>query len=65
MADRFTRKIAAAEYTVFLNRLIGRIVAFDPTTGEIALRAEEDIIALGDEDPLLDEVTSEALLKKR
>jgi hypothetical protein len=55
LADRFTSGIDVKEYTLFLNRLLGRIVTFDSETGEVGFMSEEDIFLLGDKDPLLDE----------
>jgi len=37
-----------------LNRLLTRVVEFDPETGEVGLRSEEDIWDLGEEDPLVE-----------
>ena len=38
-----------------MNRLLGRIVIFVPETGEVFFKEEEDILELGEQDPLLDE----------
>ena len=38
----------------FLNRLLTRVVEFDPETGEVGLRSEEDIWDLGEADPLVE-----------
>jgi hypothetical protein len=55
MSDyRFTSGTETQEYVAFLNRLLTRIVKFDPETGEVGLRSEEDIWALGDTDPLVE-----------
>jgi len=55
LADRFTSGIDVKEYTLFLNRLLGRIITCNPATGDISFRDEEEIWRLGDDDPLLDE----------
>jgi len=55
LADRFTSGIDVKEYTLFLNRLLGRIIKFDSETGEVGFKSEDDIFLLGDKDPLLDE----------
>jgi len=54
MADRFTSGTESSEYVAFLNRVLTRIVTFDPETGEVGLRDEEDIWKLGDIDPLVE-----------
>jgi hypothetical protein len=51
--DRFTAGTDVREYVAFLNRLLSRIVEHDPETGEVKLRKEEEILAVGDKDPLL------------
>jgi hypothetical protein len=40
-----------------LNRLLSRIVIFDPETGEVKLRKEEEILEMGDKDPLVNNKT--------
>ena len=55
LADRFCVGIEASEYVACLNRLLSRIVKFDSDTGEVGLRSEDEIWALNDTDPLIDE----------
>ena len=38
---------------MFLNRLLGRIIVYDPDTGDVALRLEEEILEMDLEDPLV------------
>jgi hypothetical protein len=54
LADRFTAKIEVADYTNFLNRLLGRMVNVSQD-GVVTFKSTEDIFELGDKDPLLDE----------
>lgn len=54
LADRFTAKIAVADYTNFLNRLLGRMVNVG-SDGVVTFKTTEDIFELGVRDPLLDE----------
>jgi len=53
LADRFTSSVNVKEYTSFLNRLLDRIIEYDPETGDVELRLEEDILDMGDFDPLV------------
>jgi len=55
LADRFTAGLEVAEYTMFLNRVLGRIVDYDEATGDICFRSDEAIYSMNDTDPLLDE----------
>jgi hypothetical protein len=53
LADRFTSSVNVKEYASFLNRLLDRIIEYDPETGDVELRLEDDILDMGDIDPLV------------
>jgi hypothetical protein len=64
LADRFCVGIEASEYVACLNRLLSRIVKFDSDTGEVGLRSEDEIWALNDTDPLIDDKVFQFKSKK-
>lgn len=64
LADRFCVGIECDEYIACLNRLLSRIVKYDPETGKVGLRSEEDIWVLNDIDPLVDKKVFQFKSKK-
>jgi len=64
LADRFCVGIEASEYIACLNRLLSRIVKFNSDTGEVGLRSEDEIWALNDIDPLIDDKVFQFKSKK-
>jgi hypothetical protein len=53
LADRFTSSVSVKEYTSFLNRVLDRIIVYDSETGNVDLRLEEEILEMGEFDPLV------------